>query len=462
VAVPSTTPIASADRKGACPSVHEPFHELDGALLRLRLPGGVLGTGSARAVAHVVTAVGGGAVEITNRANLQLRGIPPASVPEVRAVLVDAGLAAPSARADERRNVLASPTAGVDAAELADTGPLVTTTAERLAANAATGCGPKFGVLLDGGGAVHVRGREHDLVFGAVRTRDGRVRYDVRLAAALPLEYRTTDALVLCAPDDVLGVVDAAIEICRPYGRARGALDALGPARTWAAVLRRAGDVLVPAAGADVERRRIGASPPAVGILEQRQSGRVAVGAAALLGRLDAATLEAVADLVDAYSAPAGDADRAVRLSPDRGIVVCDVPAAAAAAVTSRLDGLGLITDRDHPANVVVACAGSRGCAAGLVDTLEDARTLVGALVGVPTGRRPRSVHVSGCEKGCASPRPTEWALVGGPRPGTYAVHRDRTAGSDGATRSRYGVEIAHGLDASAAVAFLTGRRRSR
>ncbi|MGH8982764.1 MAG: hypothetical protein ACRDY6_02685, partial [Acidimicrobiia bacterium] len=37
--------------RGACPSVHAPFQELDGALVRIRLPGGRLSAGAARVLA---------------------------------------------------------------------------------------------------------------------------------------------------------------------------------------------------------------------------------------------------------------------------------------------------------------------------------------------------------------------------------------------------------------------------
>jgi precorrin-3B synthase len=151
------------------------------------------------------------------------------------------------------------------------------------------------------------------------------------------------------------------------------------------------------------------------------------------LGRLDAATLERVAVL----------ADRALRLSPGRGIVLTDVPESDAAAVIAHLDALGLVTDPDHPANSVIACVGSRGCAAGAVDTLTDAGALIDALAALPAARRPGSVHVSGCEKGCASPGPTQWTLVGVPESGTYTAHCD-------------GAEVARGLDGPAAVALVT------
>jgi precorrin-3B synthase len=419
--------------------VHEPFLELDGALARIRVPGGLLAVEAARAIANLAVEVGAGAVEITNRANLQLRGVPPSRVAEVADVLVAAGVALPDVGADERRNVLASPMAGVDPTELLDTTALISAVDGVLASDAAAGCSPKFGVLVDGGGAVHVRGRALDVALGAVTMADGSIRYDVRLAEALPLEYDPTEPLWSCAPNDALEVIEIVIDVCRPFGRARELLDASGPARVWEEIADRARGAVVSGLGAAAQQLWTGPSVPAVGVHPQRQSGLVAIGAVSRLGRLDADTLRAVAEL----------ADRTLRLSPVRGLVVTDVPAADAAATAARLDALGLVTDRDHPATAVVACVGSRGCASGYVDTLTDAGALIEELAALPVECRPRSVHVSGCEKGCASPGRTEWTIVGGPECGTYTAHNA-------------GVEIARSLDGPAAVALVTSGTRSR
>jgi len=419
--------------------VHEPFLELDGALVRIRVPGGFLALDAARAIANVAVTVGAGPVEITNRANLQLRGIPPSLVTEVADALVAAGVARPDPRADERRNVLASPMAGVDPTELIDTSDLVAAVDGVLASDAAAGCAPKFGVIVDGGGAVHVRGRPLDVAVGAVRMSDDAVRYDVRLAEALPLHYDRGNSLRSCAPDDVLGVLAAVIDVCRSFGRARACLDTWGPARVWDEIVDRSGGALVSGADAGAHQPWTGPSAPVVGVHPQRHTGLVAIGAVVPLGRLDAATLAAVAALTD----------HSLRLSPGRGVVVTDVAEDDAQALADHLDGLGLVTDPDHPANTVVACVGSRGCASGNVDTLTDADALIEALVAQPVEGRPRSVHVSGCEKGCAHPGRTEWTLVGGPEPATYTARHD-------------GDEVARGLDGAAAVALVATRKVPR
>jgi sulfite reductase beta subunit-like hemoprotein len=66
-----------------------------------------------------------------------------------------------------------------------------------------------------------------------------------------------------------------------------------------------------------------------------------------------------------------------------------------------------------------------------------DARALIDALAALPRSRRPASVHVSGCEKGCACPYPTEISLVGS-APDRYDVYGDEPGAG-----SRFGVRRA-------------------
>ncbi|HEX9505464.1 MAG TPA: precorrin-3B synthase [Acidimicrobiia bacterium] len=432
---------APSNVRGECPSVHAPFVELDGALLRVRLPGGAVSVAAARTIADVVAAVGGGPIELTNRANLQLRGIPLESVAIVREELVAAGVTDRDPEADGRRNVLTSPTAGVDPGELADTGALVAAVADRLTAPAAAGLSAKFGVLVDGGGEVHVRGRAHDLAVGAVRGRDGAVRYEVCLAGALPLTHAPDELVWLVDPPSVLDVVDAAIAMCARFGRARDLLDTVGPDRVWTDLSRRAHDGLRPHRG-DVVLDGRGATQVPVGVRPQRRPGRVMVGAVPVLGRLDAATLRTLADVADRV----GPGE--LRISPWRGVVLTDVAETDAASVVAAWTRAGLVCDPAHPANLDVACAGNQGCAAGRVDTQADARRLIERLRELPVDRRPRSVHVSGCEKGCARPQPTACSLVAGTAPGTYDLHVDRP----GATDRRFGDRVQSALDPDTAI----------
>ena len=107
--------------RDACPSVHEPFAQLDGALVRIRVPGGLLSSRQARRIAEAACAHGT-VLEITSRANLQIRGVRTGSHHLLVEELVAAGVTLADAAADARRNVLASPTAGIDVSEISDTG----------------------------------------------------------------------------------------------------------------------------------------------------------------------------------------------------------------------------------------------------------------------------------------------------------------------------------------------------
>jgi precorrin-3B synthase len=424
--------------RGGCPSVHEPFAEPDGMLLRLRLPGGLLPARGARRVAEALAEVGAGPIELTNRANLQLRGIAPDAVGRVRDAVLAAELASPEPDVDARRNVVASPTAGIDPEELVDTRPLVADIAARLStAPRGAALSPKFGVVVDGGGGVGVRGRALDLALGAVQMHAGELRYEVRLAEPLPRRHQSDEQVWLVDPAALLTLVDAVVDVCAPLGRARDLVSARGAERVMHDLSARVEGALVCRVAAEL------VPPPvqdasAVGAHPQSRPGAVYVGALVVLGRLAPATLGALADLAGL---------RTMRVSPARSIVIPDVADADAAAVVSACERIGMVCDRAHPATSVVACIGRVGCASGHVDALADARMLITKLAARSCDRRARSVHVSGCEKACASSGPDDVTIVGGPRDGCYAVHR-RNPGSD----TPFGELVTADLTPSAAV----------
>jgi precorrin-3B synthase len=67
---------------------------------------------------------------------------------------------------------------------------------------------------------------------------------------------------------------------------------------------------------------------------------------------------------------------------------------------------LGLITDATDPRLRVTACTGAPGCPQALQPTRDLARALAPQ---VPPGQH---LHVSGCAKGCAHPKPADLCLV--------------------------------------------------
>lgn len=93
-----------------------------------------------------------------------------------------------------------------------------------------------------------------------------------------------------------------------------------------------------------------------------------------------------------------------LRLTPWRSVIVEGV-----AALAPHPD---LIDDAADPVLRVVACTGAPGCAAASVATRQLARDMAPL---VPPGAL---LHVSGCAKGCAHPRPARLTLTG--RAGAY------------------------------------------
>jgi precorrin-3B synthase len=101
--------VTIADR---CPGVLRPHQAEDGAVVRLRIPGGRT-TGSVLAgISQLSQQYGNGEVQLTTRASLQIRGLsnplPTALVDEI----ADLGLL-PSATHDRVRNIVASPLTGI-------------------------------------------------------------------------------------------------------------------------------------------------------------------------------------------------------------------------------------------------------------------------------------------------------------------------------------------------------------
>ena len=78
--------------KGWCPSAHAPMMSGDGLLVRIKPRFGQLRDTDLHALANLAEAYGNGVIDLTSRANLQLRGVREDSYPELLGALQDAGL----------------------------------------------------------------------------------------------------------------------------------------------------------------------------------------------------------------------------------------------------------------------------------------------------------------------------------------------------------------------------------
>ncbi|WP_193607978.1 nitrite reductase [Nocardioides lijunqiniae] len=149
--MPATS--VNRSRPDLCPGALRPWPADDGALVRLRPPGGLVPAASLRALVSVATTYGDDAVHLTGRANLQLRALPATDgvlEPEVLAAIEATGLL-PSRTHELVRNLMASPLTGLVGGR-ADLRPVVAELDRLLCADPAlAGLPGRFLFVLDDG-----------------------------------------------------------------------------------------------------------------------------------------------------------------------------------------------------------------------------------------------------------------------------------------------------------------------
>jgi precorrin-3B synthase len=167
--------VTTRTHEDRCPGVLRPWQAQDGAIVRLRVPGGRISPDALMQAVDAAQRYGDGTVLLTRRANLQLRGIPTRSgaVPDGLVALVEAAGLLPSRSHELVRNIVSSPLTGLLGGRL-DLRPVVhQLDAALLAEPALGGLGGRFLFVLDDGRG-DVVGRDLDL--GVVAVDAGRVQ----------------------------------------------------------------------------------------------------------------------------------------------------------------------------------------------------------------------------------------------------------------------------------------------
>jgi precorrin-3B synthase len=344
----------------ACPGALQLHQAADGALARVRLPGGMITANQLNTLAHAATQFGSPAMELTSRGSIQLRAITDTAA--VAEVVAAAGLL-PSQTHERVRNIVASPLSG-RVGGIADIRGLITELDEAIQAEPALAALPgRFLFSIDDGRA-DVSGL----------AADAGAHFLDPSTAALLLAGKDT-GLRLAAAEVVAALVDVAVRFTAIRGIAwrvaeladtAALLEPFSPAATtgatWPAVTR-----------------------PPVGWLPQND-GRITLGAAVPLGVLQAR----VAEFLAAIEAP-------MAITPWRSVLVFDLDEGVADTALRVLAPMDLIFDENSPWLSVSACTGSPGCHHSAADVRADAT----AAVADPADRHR---HFVGCDRACGSP----------------------------------------------------------
>lgn len=348
-------------RADRCPGVLRMHSAPDGHLARVRVPAGRLSHAQLRALASAAQ-LGNGIVELTSRANLQLRGLSGDASPELAALLAAAGLF-PSPAHDRVRNAIASPLAGRHPDSLANTDPVVQALDQGLCSDPALAEVPgRFlfavddgsGLALGHGADVALAARDaatFEVSAGGMAV-DGRrtAGQAVQLALALARAFLEERASAHSMAWRIAELEDGAERVARRAGVEltdeccspdRAGRDPLSPGRL--------GRDPLPLGRGPLP---LGRGPLQSGRQTQR-NGLVAVTALAPAGRLEPGAAGSLASLAQTHSFE-------VRISPWRTLTVPDLSVSACAAVEEGLTGCGLLMAAPKPGANSEAAGGQR------------------------------------------------------------------------------------------------------
>jgi ferredoxin-nitrite reductase len=392
-----------------CPDIYHPAVARDGLLTRLRIPGGLLRTGQCVAIDQLLAATGLDHIQVTNRANLQLRALTKDLEPTVLTALTDCGLAASDTAVDGIRNIMLSPTAGIDAQELIDVRPLAMAWHEYLTDHPKLGIlSTKFSVGFDGGGRVGIVDRPNDITLLAVSDNEFSFYLGMGKRGSAPVPIPLRLGIDECIPmmAAIAQTYRQGIELlgrdARRKLRLRDVINHWG-LTGFSEIVQREFESSshfifknLNGAGRGERGAENGCDNYHLGIHQQSQLDRYYLGIVLPLGRWNRSQVQGVGEIADRYGSGT------IRLTPWQNLILPDIQVDDLERVQGLITDLGLIHTANHPSSLLRACAGSTGCQFGATDTQRDAIDLSNYVAANFNLDRPLNIHFSGCDKSCA------------------------------------------------------------
>ncbi|MGY3439999.1 cobalamin biosynthesis protein CobG [Marinovum sp. KMM 9879] len=336
--------------KGWCPGAHRPMLSGDGLVVRVRPRLARLDRAQVLGLCDLANRFGSGVIDLTNRANLQIRGVAEPAHDALLQGLAALDLLDVDAKAEARRNLLVSP--------FWQPGDSTQRMAQRLldALPALPEMPTKVGFAVDLGPAPLLQNASADFRF-----------------------ERSADGMILRADG---------VENGRPVTEAT-AIDALRDLVAWfcqhQTPERRRMAQVVTAHPLPMDWTTTAATPQGPPPKAGPHPGGTLLGAA--FGQVDATSLAQTLHQTNA---------KGLRITPWRLLLLEN-------ATPPR--NTAFITDPDNPLLATHACPGAPFCPQASVQTRPIATRLAKA--------SGQTLHVSGCAKGCALPRATDVTLVG-------------------------------------------------
>jgi precorrin-3B synthase len=377
-------------RKGWCPGALRPMETGDGLIARVRAPKGRLSLDQAAAAAESAIRCGNGAIGLSARGNLHLRGLSEGTLADLHARLGDAGLIDADPEIERLRNIVRSPLDDIDPEALFDLSASAAALEARLAGDQELRWLPaKFSFVLDAKGRLPLADVDADIRFEAASDR----AFAVFLAGE--------DALAAeCAP---AGTGEIAARLGCAFVRLAGLGE--GAQRRMRALVGRVGaKALFAEAGLEARPHARAQRRASLGDLlgSHAFGAEVVVGAAAAFGEIEAARFKSLIARAGALGA------NGLRLTPWRAFLIAGLDRRGAESILGSIAELGFIAGAEEPRLRIAACPGGPACMHGHRPVREDAARWAALM---PKGEGV-VLHVSGCAKGCARPAATAATLT--------------------------------------------------
>jgi len=390
-------------------------------MCRLRMPNSILDARQFAGLADLAEKFGGGYVDVTTRANLQVREIAPRNAPDLLMGIQELGLTSRGAGADNIRNITGGPTAGIDPHELIDTRPLCRALHHHILNHRELyGLPRKFNIAFDGGGSVGVLEDTNDIGFTAVQVDAGKavppgIWFRVQFGGITGHGDFARDAGVVVLPEQCVAVADAVVRVFiangnrtdRKKARLKYVLDDWGHERFLAEVEKLLPAPLSRLPLSDCKPRRPWAKHGHIGIHAQKQEGLRYVGVVLPVGRLAAAQMRGLAAVASQFGSGT------LRLTVWQNLLISDVPDEHLAAATRAIETLGLGVSASSVRGAMVACTGNTGCKFSATDTKGQAVLLADYLDREVKLDLPINIHLTGCPHSCAQHNCADVGLLG-------------------------------------------------
>lgn len=386
-------------------------------MARLRIPGGVLQTYQLREIVNIARELTTGYIQITTRANLQIRLIQPKDAPAVLTRIQHVGLHTRGSGADNIRNLTANPTAGIDPHEIIDVLPYCREMGQLILNDRAFYDLPrKFNIAYDGGGLIGSVADTNDIGATAVKVGD-EVFFRIALGGATGHKAFARDAGILVKPADLNKVIAAMVRVYIANGnrgdRKKARLKHL--LETW--TLERYVGETEKLLGTSLTKNAVeleSIQHPSqqlphshVGVYPQKQSGLFYVGVSIPVGLVSPKQLLRIAEIADLYGT--GE----IRLTVWQNFIIPNIAEAYVATVRKALRRIGFDTEQSHLRSGIIACTGNSYCKLAQANTKDLAISLANYLDKKLTLDQPVNIHVTGCPNSCAQHYMGDIGLLG-------------------------------------------------